>query len=146
MQRLNKYLGWVLVILNAITIVVYLSMLSFLYSKIGDFAYLLVFALTPILLWFLTTGYLATREREIQPRALDIAISMGRILMVIVVIIPFIADLEFIYISTTCILVGALSYFFWDYKEQQVLITNLIGLIACGIIAIGGLAGLFDYF
>ena len=114
-------------------------------KHLGPFNFLILGILIAGMFPFAITAFLGTRNPESNPQSRNIAIHIGRVyIFITTILVPLIADHDFLFISLIGAAVIFASYYYKTYKELQLLIINSLGLLLIGSIAIAGIAGISD--
>lgn len=99
-----------------------------------------------IIIPFVLTAYLGTRNPDTHLLSRDSVIWIGRFyLIVTAILIPLTADHDFLYISIIGAVVLLISFYFGSEKELQVLVVNGLGILIVGFIALAGIISLLEH-
>ena len=143
MAKFNKYLGWSLL---TFTVLTYAGFIVFS-NYIGAWKYEVLLLFFLILCPFAVSAFLGIRDAIVYPKSRNMAVNIGRFyLLVAAVIIPAVADWDFLYVSVIGSLVLVASYYFKSQKELQLLIINCLGILIVGLFAVAGISGLIESF
>ncbi|MFD1553878.1 hypothetical protein DNU06_16980 [Putridiphycobacter roseus] len=134
--KVNKTLGWILVVGIAITQII-VTKVTF---DMGRMAPFYAFLLAVIFLPFVVTAITSVLNRERSIKKIKIGIIIGLFFQVALpIILPLFFDKEFIYLSLIGIFLGIVMWTFRNKIEVQLLILNGIGASIWLFISLAGL-------